>query len=164
MHLYINLSSKCQVTGHLGSTPSVMQMHLYINLSFKCQGTGHLGSTPSVIHIMYLQMSPMCQGTGHLGSTPSVIHIMYLQMSPMCTGHLGSTCTFISLRLSFLFKGCGLWTLSCDFVPHNTETLKWLSSLPTLMRKSFWWWQCSDRYIISLSLTSISPSPHSPRP
>ena len=23
------------------------------------------------------------------------------------------------LRLSFLFKGCGLWTLSCDFVPHN---------------------------------------------
>ena len=23
------------------------------------------------------------------------------------------------LRLSFLFKGCGLWTLSCDFVPLN---------------------------------------------
>ena len=23
------------------------------------------------------------------------------------------------LRLSFLFKRCGLWTLSCDFVPHN---------------------------------------------
>ena len=23
------------------------------------------------------------------------------------------------LRLSFLFKSCGLWTLSCDFVPHN---------------------------------------------
>ena len=30
------------------------------------------------------------------------------------------------LRLSFLFKSCGLWTLSCDFVPHNDETLKWL--------------------------------------
>ena len=43
------------------------------------------------------------------------------------------------LRLSFLFKGCGLWTLSCDFVPHNYETLKRLSSLPTLMQKSFWW-------------------------
>ena len=28
------------------------------------------------------------------------------------------------LRLSFLFKSCGLWTLSCDFVPHNYETLK----------------------------------------
>ena len=26
------------------------------------------------------------------------------------------------LRLSFLFKGCGLWTLSCDFVPHNIKT------------------------------------------
>ena len=25
-----------------------------------------------------------------------------------------------------------------------------------------WWWQCSDRYIISLSPTSISPSPFSP--
>ena len=23
------------------------------------------------------------------------------------------------LRLSFLFKSCGLWTLSCDFVPHS---------------------------------------------
>ena len=43
------------------------------------------------------------------------------------------------LRLSFLFKSGGLWTLSCDFVPHNYETLKWVSSLPTLMRKSFWW-------------------------
>ena len=30
-------------------------------------------------------------------------------------------------------------TLSCDFVPHNYERLKWLSSLPTLMQKSFWW-------------------------
>ena len=36
--------------------------------------------------------------------------------------------------------------MSCDFVPHNYETLKWLSSLPTLMQESFWWWQCSDRY------------------
>ena len=25
----------------------------------------------------------------------------------------------IPLRLSFLFKSCGLWTRSCDFVPHN---------------------------------------------
>ena len=41
------------------------------------------------------------------------------------------------LRLSFLFKSCGMWTLSCDFVPHN-ETLKWLSSLPILMQESFW--------------------------
>ena len=36
------------------------------------------------------------------------------------------------------------------------ETLKRLSSLPILMQESFWWWQCSDRYIISLSPTSIS--------
>ena len=32
------------------------------------------------------------------------------------------------LRLSFLFKSCGLWTPSCGFVPHSYETLKWLSS------------------------------------
>ena len=30
------------------------------------------------------------------------------------------------LRLSFHFKSCGLWALSCDFVPHSYETLKWL--------------------------------------
>ena len=29
--------------------------------------------------------------------------------------------------------------LSCDFVPHNYETLKGLSSLPTLMQESFRW-------------------------
>ena len=32
------------------------------------------------------------------------------------------------------------------------ETLKWLSSLPILMQKSFWWWQCSDRYIYIYNL------------
>ena len=57
---------------------------------------------------------------------------------------------FKSASALILFKSCGLCTLSCDFVPHSYETLKWLSSLPTLMQKSFWW-QCSDRYIISLS-------------
>ena len=25
----------------------------------------------------------------------------------------------ISFRFSLLFKSCGLWTLTCDFVPHN---------------------------------------------
>ena len=68
------------------------------------------------------------------------------------------------LRLSFHFKSCGLWTLACDLVPHNYETVKWLSLLPTLMQESFRCWQCSDRYIISLSphlhtpFTPFSPS------
>ena len=31
-----------------------------------------------------------------------------------------------------------------------TETLKWLSSLPTLMQESFWWWQCNVRYSLPL--------------
>ena len=58
---------------------------------------------------------------------------------------------------------CSLWKLSCDFVTHNYETLKWLSSLPTLMQESFWWRQCSDRYIISLSPHLHTPFPPSPR-
>ena len=41
---------------------------------------------------------------------------------------------FDPLRLSFLFKNCGLWTLSCDFVYTINETLKWLTQLPTLMQ------------------------------
>ena len=68
------------------------------------------------------------------------------------------------LRLSFLFKNCDLWILSCDFVLHNYETLKWVSSLPTLMQKSFWWWQCYDRYIISLSPYLHIPFPLLPVP
>ena len=55
--------------------------------------------------------------------------------------------------------------MSCDFVLHNYETLKWLSSLPTLMHKSVWCWQCSDRYIIyPPTPTSIPPSPLLPVP
>ena len=37
------------------------------------------------------------------------------------------------------------------------ETLKWLSSLPIVTHESFWWWQCSDRYII-FPFSSFSPS------
>ena len=43
------------------------------------------------------------------------------------------------------------------------ETLKLVSSLPTLMQESIWWWQCSDRYIISLFPHLHTPScPFSP--
>ena len=41
------------------------------------------------------------------------------------------------------FVGTVLWL--CPSLP--TETLKWLSSLPIWMQKSFRWWQCNDRYI-----------------
>ena len=56
--------------------------------------------------------------------------------------HFGSP--FSSERLWFV--DTVLWL--CTSLP--TETLKWLSSLPILMQESFWLWQCSDRYIISL--------------
>ena len=59
--------------------------------------------------------------------------------------------SIISLMVSFRFKkvvACGhcLLTLSLTI----NETLKCLSSLCILMQESFWWGQCSDRYIISL--------------
>ena len=70
----------------------------------------------------------------------------------------------IPLRLSFLIKKvvvCGhslVVTLSLTI----DETLKWLSSLPILMQESFWWWQCSDWYILSLFPHLHTPSPFSP--
>ena len=42
------------------------------------------------------------------------------------------------------------------------EILKWLSSLPILMKESFWWWQCSDGYTLSLFPHHIPPTPFSP--
>ena len=74
----------------------------------------------------------------------------------------------IQLRLSLPFRkvvvgGHCLVTLSLTV----NETLKWLSSLPILMQESFWWWQCSDRYITylfppppPLSLSSMRESVH----
>ena len=46
------------------------------------------------------------------------------------------------------------------------DTVLWLcplqfSSLPILMQESFWWWQCSDRYIISLFPHLHTPFPPS---
>ena len=42
------------------------------------------------------------------------------------------------------------------------ETLKWLSSLPILIHESFWWWQCSDWYIISRFPHLHTPPPFFP--
>ena len=47
---------------------------------------------------------------------------------------------------------------------HNYETLKWLSSLPTLMQKSFWWWSHSGAAITIYSPSSPSPPPYPPPP
>ena len=68
----------------------------------------------------------------------------------------------IPLLLSFLFKKvvvCGHCLVTLSLIIN--ETLKWISSLPILIQESFWWWKCSDRYIISLPLTP-PPYPLSP--
>ena len=61
----------------------------------------------------------------------------------------------ILLQLSFFFKK----VVVCGVSLAINETLKWPSLLPILMQESFWWWQCSDRYIISLFLHLHTPSP-----
>ena len=76
---------------------------------------------------------------------------------PMVSGR-----TSVRHRFGSPFSSKRLWFVDtvlwlCPSLP--TETLKWLSSLPILMQKSFRWWQCSDRYILSLS-----PHLHTPFP
>ena len=53
---------------------------------------------------------------------------------------------------------CGHCLVTLSFTIN--ETLKWPSSLSTLMQESFWW--CSDRYIISLFPHHHTPSPLPP--
>ena len=64
--------------------------------------------------------------------------------------------TAVRYRFSSPFSSKGLWFVDSFVALYITvnETLKWLSSLPILMQESFWWWQCSDRYIISPFLPS----------
>ena len=75
--------------------------------------------------------------------------------------------TSVRYRFGSPFSSERLWFVDtvlwlCPSLP--TETLKWLPSLPILMQESFWWWQCSDRYIISLSPYLHTPFPPSSRP
>ena len=78
-------------------------------------------------------------------------------------GTMVSGRTSVRYRFGTPFSSKRLWFVDtvlwlCLSLP--TETLKWLSSLPILMQESFWWWQCSDRYIISLSPHLHTPFPH----
>ena len=67
---------------------------------------------------------------------------------------------FSSKRLRFV--DTVLWF--CPSLPTETLKIKWLSSLPILMQKSFWLSQCSDRYITSLSPHLHTPFPPPPPP
>ena len=83
------------------------------------------------------------------------------------------TCHLSIIALGLVSRGTSLWICfgspftskgvvcgqSCDFVPHNYETLKWLSLLPILIQESFWWRQCCDMYIISLFPYHHTPPP-----
>ena len=100
------------------------------------------------IHLTYVAFTEPCFGIGH-------------NLSLICQMTLDfyETLDFYFKRLWFV--DTVLWL--CPSLP--TETLKWLSSLPILMQESFWWWQCSDRYIISLFPHLHTPfPPPSPRP
>ena len=54
---------------------------------------------------------------------------------------------FDPLRLSFLFRICGLWTLSCDFAhicKHNWWNSQMAHTTVHLNAESLWWWQCNE--------------------
>ena len=118
---------------------------LFIVLSFDKR------AYPDNLHVLHCHIKPFLL----------TFHACWLDLVVRCQagkqGNLGS----IPLRLSSLQKvvvcGCCLVTLSLTI----NETLKWLSLLPTLLQESFWWWQCNNRYIISLlppTHTPFSPS------
>ena len=67
---------------------------------------------------------------------PTTLAVKALMMMMKALGWWAEGPRFDKLRLSVLFKNCGLWTLSCDFSLAHTvnETLNWLTQLPTLMQ------------------------------
>ena len=61
---------------------------------------------------------------GHLTSVDvkqnySFICGMTVSWSGLAVRLVSRSCPDSASALSFLFKSCGLWILSCDFVPHN---------------------------------------------
>ena len=70
--------------------------------------------------------------------------------------------TSVRYRFGFPFSSKGLWLYGHCLVtlsPTINEILKWLSLLTILRQESFWWWQCSNRHIISLLLHLHTPFP-----
>ena len=59
----------------------------------------------------------VCVGGWGLGGMKLPVHLLHVAVRRQASKQrdLGLN----PLRLSFLFESCGLWTLSCDFVPHN---------------------------------------------
>ena len=94
-----------------------------------------------------LVLSCACACVPVLSSVPEMEGIYYMPLGnrggasePVWRSGKQKALGSIPLRLSFLIKKvmvCGhcLVTLSLTI----NETLKWLSSLPILMQKSFWW-------------------------
>ena len=52
-----------------------------------------------------------------------------------------------------------VWSRLNTWHVKSVETFTWLSSLPIFMQELFWWWQCSDSYIISLFSHLHTPFP-----
>ena len=71
----------------------------------------------------------------------------------------------IPLRLSFLFKKVVVWghcLVSLSIASYWNIQMALIAAI--LMQRSFWWWQCSDRYIISISLSPHLSTPSPPPP
>ena len=80
-----------------------------------------------------IELEAVVRETSELTYTAGTSSVLSIKaVSVKCFNEEGPR--FDPLRLSFLFKNCGLWTLSCDFARTIKETSKWLTQLPTLMQ------------------------------
>ena len=131
--------------------------------------TGWLGVnikllTPAPLHpLKKKKKKSLLDSVNSKTTHPVMRRLLHLPALDLFWRDLGS----IPPRLSFLFERvvfCGhrLVTLSLTI----NETLKYLSSLPSLMQESFWWRQCNDRYIIALfphlHTPCLLPAPNKP--
>ena len=105
-----------------------------------CPCGGPPGTTPAGTPGLHPAPSPPVTATRHAGRFPApampIVRCTFLAKAWQCVGYVNRVTT------------------------HNNETVKWLSPLSILMWESFWWWQCSNRHMVSLfpHLHTLFPS------
>ena len=100
----------------------------------------------------------------HARSELHKLHQRYTHARWVTVGDSGRWCctcvTYFERQLTPLCvdSARALWASVCfrffSLTIKPDETLKWLWSLPIFMQKSFWRWQCSDRYSLHLPPTT----------
>ena len=82
-------------------------------------------------------------------------HLNLLTLSPNSRSVLKSLTTDPGsnpLKFTFVFSGCGLWTVFSHSALHSYSHSKRANTAAHLKADSFWWWHCGVRYRLPLSL------------